>query len=337
MSNRLPPLNALRVFEVAARHLNFTAAATELCVTSAAVSHQIRALEEHVGVTLFVRRSGALELTEAGAILLPEVREAFNRLHSAARGLRQHMATNTLNVSVPNSFAAKWLAPRLPSFHDLFPEIQVRVETSSELVDFARDDIDLAIRYGSGDYPCLHTELLSKSHYFPVCSPAVASGPPPLLRPKDLERCELLHDELPPQLPTTPVWRNWLDLASVTSVDADAGPRFNTSFFTIEMAVAGMGVALGQDILVAGDLASGRLVRPFSPAIDVGLSYYVVCTTASRHRREIVAFRTWLRDEMTRSELLMQQFTGCRADDWELTTPPRRITTQPMTCACQRP
>ncbi len=301
MPERLPPLNALRTFEAAARHLSFTAAAEELCVTAAAVSHQIRSLEEHLGTPLFHRFNRALVLTEAGTVLLPEVREAFARLQSATRGLRRREFAGPLTVSVPPSFAAKWLIPRLPHFRERCPEIEVRIASSSELVDFGREDVDLAIRYGKGNYPGLHTELLTATEFFPVCSPGLAHGEPPLIAPEDLRHFLLLHDEIPTALPVVPSWATWLKAAGVTEVDAGRGPRFNNSFLTLEMAIAGIGVALALSTLAAADLAEGRLVRPFAVSVPVDLCFFVVCPATACERPKVVAFREWLHEEITRS------------------------------------
>ena len=298
MPERLPPLNALRTFEAAARHLSFTAAAEELCVTAAAVSHQIRSLEDHLGTALFHRSSRALALTEAGMLLLPDVRAAFALLINATRGLRRHAFAGPLTVAVSPSFAAKWLVPRLSRFRARCPDIEVALVSSSDLVDFGREDMDLAIRYGTGLYPGLHTELLNTTEFFPVCSPKLAQGPPPLIAPDDLRHVVLLHDEVPIALPMVPSWETWLKAAGVTGMDATQGPRFNTSFFTLEMAIAGMGIALAQSTLVSADLAEGRLIRLFSVSVPVELSFFVVGPPAAFEKPKVKAFRDWLHEEM---------------------------------------
>jgi LysR family glycine cleavage system transcriptional activator len=298
MPERLPPLNALRTFEAAARHLSFTAAAEELFVTAAAVSHQIRSLEDHLGMELFHRSNRALALTDAGILLLPDVREAFALLTNAMRGLRRHAFVGPLTVAVPPSFAAKWLVPRLSRFRARCPDIEVTLISSSELVDFGREDLDLAIRYGIGLYPGLHTELLTATEFFPVCSPKLAQGPPPLIAPDDLRHVVLLHDEVPTALPMVPSWETWLKAAGVTGVDVSQGPRFNTSFFTLEMAIAGMGVALAQSTLVSSDLAEGRLIRLFSVSIPVELSFFLVGPPATFEKPKVNGFRAWLHEEM---------------------------------------
>ena len=274
MPERLPPLNALRTFEAAARHLNFTVAAEELHVTAAAVSHQIRSLEDHLGVELFRRSGRSLALTKAGLVLVPDIQHAFGRIQSATREVRSAEGAGALTVAVPPSFAAKWLIPRLQRFRDRCPEIEVKVIVSSGLVDFGREDVDLAIRYGRGDYAGLHSERLLSAAYYPVCSPRMATAPPPLRHPGDLRHAVLLHDEIPGALPEAPRWGAWLRTAGVDEVDASRGPRLNNSFLTIEMAILGTGVALAIDALTAAYVAGARLVRPFDIALRVELAFY---------------------------------------------------------------
>jgi LysR family transcriptional regulator, glycine cleavage system transcriptional activator len=297
MANRLPPLNSLRAFEAVARHFSFTEAADELCVSTAAVSHQIRALEDHLGTMLFRRSNRSLSLTPAGAVLLPEIREAFVRLRNATAQLRRRELAGSLTIGVPPSFAAKWLIPRLPGLREHCPEIEVRVACTSELVDFGYDDVDVAIRYGRGKYPGLHSELLMTSEFFPVCSPALAGGHPGLLVPNDLRHFVLLHDETPAKLPTLPSWESWLNAAGARLVDPSCGPRFDASFLSLEMAIAGKGVALALSTLASRDLAEGRLVRPFARSLPSELSFFFVCPATALEQPKIKAFRAWLLEE----------------------------------------
>jgi LysR family transcriptional regulator, glycine cleavage system transcriptional activator len=304
MHERLPPLNALRTFEAAARHLNFTVAAEELHVTAAAVSHQIRSLESHLGVELFQRSGRSLALTNAGRALVPDLQHAFARIQSATREVRRADAAGPLTVAVPPSFAAKWLIPRLQGFRDLYPDIEVKVIVSSGLAEFGRDDVDLAIRYGRGDYAGLHTERLLSATYYPVCSPGIATGPPPLRHPGDLRHAVLLHDEIPSSLPEAPRWEAWLRAAGVDGVDATRGPRLNNSFLTIEMAILGTGVALAIDVLTATDLAGARLVRPFDIALRVDLAFFLVCRHGALEKSPLRALRDWLKKEAAASRAL---------------------------------
>ncbi len=291
MARRLPPLNALRVFEAAARHLSFTRAAEELNVTQAAVSHQIKGLEAHLELKLFRRLNRALLLTDPGQAYFPPVRDALEALAQATKRLGADEQVGRLTVSTLVSFAANWLVPRLGRYRTLNPEIDVRVTTSDFHVDFARQDVDLAIRYGRGGWPGLDAVRLMTEEVFPVCSPALLRGGPPLRAPSDLDRYTLLHDEMRED------WRMWLMAAGALNIDADRGPGFSNSNLVIQAAIAGEGVALGRSVLVADDLAAGRLVRPFDMSLPGEFAYYVVCPEADAKRPKVEAFRNWLLDE----------------------------------------
>ncbi|MCH8926145.1 MAG: LysR family transcriptional regulator, partial [Proteobacteria bacterium] len=194
MARRLPPLNALRAFEAAARHLSFTKAAEELYVTQAAISHQVKALEAALDLQLFRRLNRRLMLTDAGQLYLPALTEAFDAIDTASARLRADENAGRLVVSVANSLAAKWLLPRLPRFRDRHPEIEVEISAADRLVDFGRDNVDMALRYGLGNYPGLRVDPLMKDTNFPVCSPELLAGPISLSEPGDLRRHNLLHD-----------------------------------------------------------------------------------------------------------------------------------------------
>jgi LysR family glycine cleavage system transcriptional activator len=306
MSRRLPPLNALRAFEAAARHLSFTRAAAELHVTQTAISHQIKALEERLGVRLFRRLPRGLLLTEAAQRLLPPVRDAFDQIAAATERLAAGGAGTTLTVSVLPSFAAKWLVPRLGRFRAAHPNLDLRISASSELVDFARDDVDVGIRMGSGVYPGLRVERLFGEALVPVCSPLLREGPHPLLRPEDLEHHVLLHDD------DYAAWELWLRLAGVSGVPARRGPVFTDSGMVVQAAAEGQGVALARRVLAAGDLAAGRLIQPFDVSIPHDLAYYLVCPEATAEQAKIVAFRSWL---------LAESQAQARADDGRVDRP----------------
>ena len=298
MSRRLPPLNALRAFEAAARHLSFTRAADELSVTQAAVSHQVKALEEHLGVRLFRRLSRGLRLTEEGQTYWPQVRDALDAIAQATERLRASDAGGALTVSVAPSVAAMWLVPRLNRFRDRHPEIDVRIAASDALVDFGRDDVDMAVRYGRGRYPGLHTVRLMTEEVFPVCSPRLLEGPHPLRRPEDLRHHTLLHDDpVAAEDDVLADWRMWLLAAGVDDVDPEGGPRFSHSNLLLQAAIDGQGVALGRTPLVAAALEAGLLVRPFEVVLAANFAYYVVCPEVTAERPKIVAFREWLLDE----------------------------------------
>jgi LysR family glycine cleavage system transcriptional activator len=288
MSRRLPPLNALRAFEAAARHLSFTRAADELHVTQTAISHQIKGLEERLGVRLFRRLPRGLLLTEEAQRYLPPVRDAFDQIAAATEQLAAGGSGGRLTVSVLPSFAAKWLVPRLGRFRAAHPDVDLRISASSQLVDFARDDVDVGIRMGRGAYPGLRVDRLFGESMVPVCSPELLRGPHPLRRPEDLRHHVLLHDD------DHAGWQLWLELAGVEGVDARRGPIFTDSGMVVEAAAEGQGVALARSVLAAGDLAAGRLVRPFEVSVPHDLAYYLVSPEATAEQTRIRAFRAWL-------------------------------------------
>lgn len=289
MTGRLPPLNALRAFEAAARHMSFTKAAEELFVTQAAVSHQIRSLEDWLGLRLFRRLNRRLLLTDEGQAYAGPVREALDRIVAATNGLRRSDSEGLLTVSVLPSFAATWLLPRLWRFSESYPEIDVRIDARETLADFGRDGVDVALRYGGGDYPGHDSIHFMTEEAFPVCSPAlVEGGSYPLREPADLCHHTLIRDF------TEDLWDNWLKLAGVTGIDPRRGPSFNYLNMAIEAAIAGQGVALGRRAIVAGALADGRLVRPFDLAMPSASAYYFVCLAEAADRPKVAAFRDWL-------------------------------------------
>ena len=288
---RLPSLNGLRAFEAAGRHLSFTRAAEELHVTQAAVSHQIKGLETQLGVRLFRRSPRGLLLTDAGQTYLSDIRDAFHGLYQATDRLLSRDATGALTVSVLPSFASSWLVPRLPGFAAAYPDITLRITADDRKVNFDREDVDLAIRFGHGDYAGLHVDHFLNEEVFPVCSPALMRGPYPLREPSDLRHHTLLHDDLPTN------WAMWLKTVGANDVDAGRGPVFNDSSMVLQAAVGGQGVALGRSALAADDLAAGRLVRPFAVSLPVESAYYIVCPEGTANRRKVVAFRTWLMAE----------------------------------------
>jgi LysR family glycine cleavage system transcriptional activator len=294
---KLPPLNALRAFEAAARHLSFKRAAAELHVTQAAVSHQVRALEAQLGLALFVRLHRALQLTPAGARYLPALSDAFDRLDEATLALRARPRTPRLVLSVVPSFGANWLVPRLGSFRARHPAIDLVVLSSSELVDFARDPVDVGIRFGPGRWPGVRADLLLAEEYLPVASPKLVRGRRALRRPEDLRRHTLLHDE------THDAWRAWLASAGVTSVDAERGVVFSDSSQLVAAAAAGQGVALARKLLAAPYLRARTLVRAFQGSIPAEFAYYVVCAESRAAEPAIRAFRDWIVGELARSEV----------------------------------
>lgn len=294
MSRRLPPLNALRAFEAAGRHLSFTKAALELNVTPAAVSHQIKALEEITGVPLFKRLTRALSLSGRGRAALPALSDGFDLLAEAAARLTGDDEIDVLTVTTAPAFAAKWLVPRLDEFQQLNPDVKIRIDATMTLVDLRRDGVDVAIRYGGGDYPGHHAERLFEEEVFPVCSPALMAGPHPLNNPEDLAHHTLLHSSYAAADPAYPEWRMWLKSAGTGDVDWRKGPEFSLENMAVQAALAGHGVALVNTSLVSDDLASGALVRPFELGIHTDFAYYLVIPVESVDQPAVSAFRKWL-------------------------------------------
>ena len=291
---RLPPLNALRAFEAAARHLNFSRAADELSVTPGAVSQQIQNLEDYVGAALFKRTPKGLLLTDAAQTALPALREAFDRLAEAASMLTAAVDGRRLTVSVAPSFAAKWLVPRLGKFEEAHPQVDVWLSADMDIVDFALGEIDLAIRYGAGRYPGLEVVKLMSETVIPVCSPGLLEANP-ISEPADLARHILLHDGSPDADDSCPDWAMWLAARQVKGIDGARGPRFNQSSLVIEAAAGGRGVALAKRALAQADIDAGRLVAPLhGEATDVDFAYFVVHPKAKGRLPQVKAFVGWL-------------------------------------------
>jgi LysR family transcriptional regulator, glycine cleavage system transcriptional activator len=297
MNGHLPPLSALRAFEAAARLMSFSKAADELNVTPAAISHQIHALEQDLGVSLFRRLNRSIELTASARVLLPGLSEAFAGIHASVRRLRAHNDTGTLTVTASPSFAAKWLVLRLHRFQERCPEVDVRISASDEIVDLIKGDFDVAIRYGSGRYPGLDVELLLKNEVFPACSPQLLASGPPLRTPDDLRHHALIHDQAVERDPLVPTWPMWLRAAGVQGVPAASGLSFSAGHLALDAAIAGRGVVLAYSTIAAADLAAGRLVRLFSLALPDLFAYYLVTAPGALDRPKIKAFRNWLRQE----------------------------------------
>jgi len=297
MNSHLPPLSALRAFEAAARHVSFSKAADELNVTPAAVSHQIHALEQDLGVRLFHRLNRSIELTTSAQILLPGLTEAFAGIQSSVRRLRAHNDTGTLTVTASPSFAAKWLVLRLHRFHDLCPQIDVRISATDEVVELTKGDFDVAVRYGTGKYPGLDVELLFTNEVFPACSPQLLTAGPPLRTPDDLPLHNLIHDQAIERDPLVPTWPMWLKAAGVKNIPAAGGLGFNNMHLSLDAAIAGHGVVLAYSTIAAADLAAGRLVRLFSLALPDQFAYYIVTAPGALERPKVTAFRNWLRRE----------------------------------------
>jgi LysR family transcriptional regulator, glycine cleavage system transcriptional activator len=286
----LPSLNGLRAFEAAARHMSFTRAAAELNVTQTAISHQIRRLEEQLGLTLFIRRNRTLELTRDALDYLPSIRSAFADLHRATARLRRNDHEGRLTVSTTASLATKWLVSRVAAFQDTNPGVEVRISTSTHLVDFQREEVDIAVRYGHGVWPGLRADWLMAEHIFPVCSPNLLNDARPLRTPEDLAHHTLLHTTV-----SREDWQLWLTAAGLpASIATRRGMTFDQGFMAIQAAVEGLGVALGRFHLVETDIAAGRLVAPFDTVLPQDAGYYVVAPEVTAETAKIVRFRDWL-------------------------------------------
>jgi len=293
---RLPPLNALRAFEAAARHLNFSRAADELSVTPGAVSQQIQNLEDYVGAALFKRTPRGLLLTDAAQTALPALREAFDRLAEAASLLTAAVDGRRLTLTAAPSFAAKWLVPRLGKFETAFPQVDIWLSAGLELVDLTAGEVDVAIRYGAGRYPGLEVRRLMSETVIPVVSPGLLATTP-LAAPGDLARHILLHDGSPEPDDSCPDWAMWLAARGVKGVDGARGPRFNQSSLVIEAAVNGRGVALAKRTLAQADLEAGRLIAPLQIATAVDFAYYLVHPKAKGRLPQVKAFVNWITAE----------------------------------------
>src|SRR4029077_7632252 len=261
MARRLPQLNAIKAFEAAARHVSFTRAAAELCVTQGAVSHQVKALESELGIKLFNRERQRLIITDAGRDYLAVVRDAFDRIAMGTERLVERQNSGTLTVSTSPYFAAKWLVNRLGRFADAHPEIDLRVSATMHHVDFAREDVDLAIRHGNGDWPGLDAVNLCGEELFPVCSPALLKSRRGVHSPEDVLQFPLLH------LDDRRDWSRWLEVAGAAGEGLLHGPILNHASMLIDAAINGQGIALARTTLVAADLIDGRLIRPFQIAL----------------------------------------------------------------------
>lgn len=308
MSTRLPPLSALRAFEAAARLLSFKEAAAELHVSPAAVSHQIHALEDYLGVRLFDRHNRGLNLTDIARAGLPEVGAAFQSLRAGVERMRSKGSGLSLMVSAGPAFAAKWLLPRLQRFTRAHPAIDVRIAASmhavdgrnaqaqseAEGIDDNRSDTDVEVRFGTGAYPGYRVDKLLTVNLLPVCHPKLLAGEHPLRSPFDLQHHTLLHDDTLDALDGTPDWNAWLREAGVTGVNAGRGARFTHGALVLQAAADGLGVALVMDVLAADDIAAGRLAAPFDLKLPLPGAYYVVSPVARAELPHVAAFREWL-------------------------------------------
>jgi LysR family transcriptional regulator, glycine cleavage system transcriptional activator len=295
---RLPPLKSLRAFEAAARHLSFERAGDELAVTPSAVGQQVKALEAWLGLPLFVRLpSKGVALTPVGVRYAASITDMLDRLEEATARALKPEASRTLTVATVPSFASGWLIPRLGSLRERHPDLDVRISVGQGRTDFAREDVDVAIRMGRGFYPGLRTDLLMEETFFAVCSAALVNDPVhPLKEPVDLRYHTLLH-EIVDTIPDYITWDKWLSAIGVEGIDTSRGPAFPHTYLTLQAAASGQGVALATNVLIGDYLHAGRLARPFPHEVKGVYQYDVVCPEATAERPSIVAFRNWILDE----------------------------------------
>jgi LysR family glycine cleavage system transcriptional activator len=296
MKRPLPGLGAFKTFEAAARHRSFSRAAEELGVTPAAVSYLVREVEAQLRVKLFHRTSRTVHLTDAGEILNTAVAGALADIGRAVERVTGADGAPRLNVTATPSFAIKWLVPRLNRFLQLFPDVDVRVDMSRHPVDFAREEMDLGIRFGTGDYPGLQADRLLTDTVSPVCSPKLLKGKRPLRHPRDLRHHALIHVDWQGHGETWPTWQMWMMSAGLTGIDATRGIHFDQGVLALQAAIDGQGVALGDSTLIATDLAARRLVQPFelSLAAPPRFAYWIVVPPRSADRPLVAEFRAWL-------------------------------------------
>jgi LysR family glycine cleavage system transcriptional activator len=288
MPRQLPPLNALKAFEAAARSESFTRAAEELCVTQGAVSHQVKLLEATLGIKLFNRERQRLVITDAGREYLNVVRDALDRIAAGTERIVQRQNAGALTVSTSPDFAAKWLVYRLGRFAEAYPGIDLRVSATMHHIDFAREDFDVAVRHGDGNWGGLDAVRLCTEELFPVCSPKLMSGRNRITKPSDLLKFPLLH------LDDWKAWSKWFDSAGVGDVKLSRGLALNRASMLIDAAVDGQGVALARTTLAAWDLINGRLAKPFDLGLRLSNTYWIVCPKATSSMPKITTFRDWL-------------------------------------------
>ena len=298
MSLILQSLGAFRTFEIAARHLSFTKAARELFVTQAAVSQQIRQLENQLGFKLFHRMTRKLALTEEGQKLARTTREALNSIYQTVEDIKQDTETGSITISTIPSFAVRWIIPRLGQFRKTHPGIQLNIHSDERIIDLNEFKVDLAIRAGKGNYPGLKVTLLMMEDIFPVCSPSLLQGDKPLEKIEDIYHHEILQDEVQWRLDEEVTdWYVWLKAVGITDIDTFSGTSFSNSIMALQAAADGLGIAMCRSSLIGDDLETGRLVKPFDFAVESPVAYYIVCLKENSQKPKIKAVTSWLLEQ----------------------------------------
>ncbi len=296
---RLPPLNAIRAFEVSARHLSFKQAAEELFVTPAAISYQIKTLEEFLGVELFIRENRAILLTPAGQRCFIDIKNGFEQI---ARGIEKAQAeqkSGILTINTAPAFTVKWLAPRLHLFAEKYPDIDARISASLSFSDLHHDSADAAIRFSSTQDSSLYTEKLLDETSLPLCHPDLLTDKRPLKTPEDLKHHTLIHDDALLFNPQAPTWKSCLEEIGIYDIDTQRGIRFNQADHALQAAIDGSGVLLGRRILATPDIRAGRLAVPFPEwEIPTGISLYFVCQKEKAEQHKVKVFKEWLKGEL---------------------------------------
>ncbi|MEK7266556.1 MAG: transcriptional regulator GcvA [Pseudomonadota bacterium] len=288
MARRLPPLVSLRVFESVARHLSFTKAADDLHVTQAAVSHQIKNLEEWLATPLFLRLNRSIKLTKEGEAFAAALSAAFDTIADATDAIVKNTGVQAINIATFDSIAANWLAPRIKKFQTRYPDLAIKIMTHNAYSDFADGDIDVEIRYGAGDWSNFHVVKIADEDIFPVCSPKLIGRRKRPLSVADLSDYGLIHDEMVME------WTDWIDAAGGSTDKAAKGLRYNHSHIVIRAAIAGEGMALGRSLLVADEIAAGRLIAPFEFKMRSKYAYYLVRPKEHAEKSWAIAFEEWL-------------------------------------------
>ncbi|WP_299281038.1 transcriptional regulator GcvA [uncultured Tateyamaria sp.] len=313
MSDRLPSLTAMRAFDAAARHMSFAKAAEELHVTPAALSFQIKSLEEHLGAQLFRRLNRAVALTEAGHALAPGVADGFQALAAAWRAAERTQDNQTLTVTAGPAFTAKWLAPRLYEFAQSHPQVELRFSASLKMMDFGRDAIDVAIRFGYGKDEGLYSIPLAEEWVCPAMTPELARRFPTV---ESLKDAPLIFDDSISFLKPSSDWQTWFRAVGIEH-DPQNGPRFSQADHAIDAALAGVGVVLGRRALVVKDVADGRLVMPFPTALDTGVRFRFLCAQGAETRPQIAAFRDWIVTEIDKTSHITEALTRLPSGDFQ--------------------
>ena len=296
MAKRIPPLNALKAFEAAAKHLSFTKAAEELFVTQAAISHQIKLLEDFLSIKLFLRKNRTLLLTEDGQAYYSDIKDIFSHIVDATERLLNRGAKGSITVAMPPSFAAKWLVPRISQFSTMYPDIDVRIKAVDFDEGFLDESTDIAIYYGRGRWQGLHSEQLHKEYLTPLCSPMLFASDKPLEELSDLSEHILLHDS------SRDNWKYWLKEFDIKKINVNQGPIFSHSMLVLQAAALGQGIALGNTLLAKPEIDAGRLICPFEERVESKDGFYIVSENSEHEQEKITLFREWLLSQVEEEE-----------------------------------